>query len=274
MSNFDIKRFTRVAQWTWRMNFKGVLSFAAGLSIGYLGPYIGWIYPYLKGMPANGEGRLIERIAFCVVIYLIVVIISGTWIFANMQTKAQHTTVKLLPATDLEKFLVNFLAVTLGAAVMGIVSFCIADIVRIVACLITGVDYVAFGLPYFLQMVFTNADITGNLTSAGSTYPTAVNFVAAGWCFWAQSLYILGGTALRRYQFAITSTVHAALFIAMTVVVAYGNGNIEATVMDEGLAPTFYTIGAVLFGIAVLNWWFSYRIFKRMQVINNKWINL
>lgn len=274
MSNFDIKRFTRVAQWTWRMNFKGVLSFAAGLSIGYLGPYIGWIYPYLKGMPANGEGRLIERIAFCVVIYLIVVIISGTWIFANMQTKAQRTTVKLLPATDLEKFLVNFLAVTLGAAVMGIVSFCIADIVRIVACLITGVDYVAFGLPYFLQMVFTNADITGNLTSAGSTYPTAVNFVAAGWCFWAQSLYILGGTALRRYQFAITSTVHAALFIAMTVVVAYGNGNIEATVMDEGLAPTFYTIGAVLFGIAVLNWWFSYRIFKRMQVINNKWINL
>ncbi len=274
MSNFDIKRFTRVAQWTWRMNFKGVLSFAAGLSIGYLGPYIGWIYPYLKGMPANGEGRLIERIAFCVVIYLIVVIISGTWIFANMQTKAQRTTVKLLPATDLEKFLVNFLAVTLGAAVMGIVSFCIADIVRIVACLITGVDYVAFGLPYFLQMVFTNADITGNLTSAGSTYPTAVNFVAAGWCFWAQSLYILGGTALRCYQFAITSTVHAALFIAMTVVVAYGNGNIEATVMDEGLAPTFYTIGAVLFGIAVLNWWFSYRIFKRMQVINNKWINL
>ena len=85
------------------MNFKGVLSFAAGLSIGYLGPYIGWIYPYLKGMPADGESRLIERIAFCVVIYFIVVIISGTWIFANMQTKAQRTTVKLLPATDLER---------------------------------------------------------------------------------------------------------------------------------------------------------------------------
>lgn len=274
MSNFDIKRFTRVAQWTWRMNFKGVLSFAAGLSIGYLGPYIGWIYPYLKGMPADGEGRLVNSISMCTVIYLIVVIISGTWIFANMQTKAQRTTVKLLPATDLEKFLVNFLAVTLGAAVMAIVAFFVADILRILTCLVVGVDYVTFSLPYFLQMVFTNADITGNLTSAGSTYPTAVNFVAAGWCFWAQSLYILGGTALRRYQFAITSTVHAALFIAMTVVVAYGNGNIEATVMDEGLAPTFYTIGAVLFGIAVLNWWFSYRIFKRMQVINNKWINL
>lgn len=274
MSNFDIKRFVKVAQWTWRMNFKGVLSFAAGLSIGYLGPYIGWIYPYLKGMPADGEGRLVNSISMCTVIYLIVVIISGTWIFANMQTKAQRTTVKLLPATDLEKFLVNFLAVTLGAAVMAIVAFCIADILRILTCLVVGVDYVTFSLPYFLQMVFTNADITGNLTSAGSTYPTAVNFVATGWCFWAQSLYILGGTALRRYQFAITSTVHAALFIAMTVVVAYGNGNVEATVMDEGLAPTFYTIGAVLFGIAVLNWWFSYRIFKRMQVINNKWINL
>jgi len=274
MSNFDIKRFARVAQWTWRMNFKGVLSFAAGLSIGYLGPYIGWIYPYLKGMPADGESRLIERIAFCVVIYLIVVIISGTWIFANMQTKAQRTTVKLLPATDLEKFLVNFLAVTLGAAVMAIVAFCIADIVRIVVCLIFGIDHVAIGLPYFLQMLFTDTDFAGSSVNAGRIFPTAVNFTALGWCLWAQSLYVLGGTVLRRYQFVITSAVHVLLFIAFAVVVSYGSGNVETTVMDEGLAPVFYAIGTVLAAIAVLNWWLSYRIFKRMQVINNKWINL
>lgn len=274
MSNFDIKRFTRVAQWTWRMNFKGVLSFAAGLSIGYLGPYIGWIYPYLKGMPADGESRLIERIAFCVVIYLIVVIISGTWIFANMQTKAQRTTVKLLPATDLEKFLVNFLAVTLGAAVMAIVAFCIADIVRIVVCLIFGIDHVAIGLPYFLQMLFTDTDFAGSSVNAGRIFPTAVNFTALGWCLWAQSLYVFGGTLLRRYQFVITSAVHVLLFIAFAIVVSYGGGNVETTVMDEGLAPVFYAIGTVLAAIAVLNWWFSYWIFKRMQVINNKWINL
>lgn len=274
MSNFDIKRFARVAQWTWRMNFKGVLSFAAGLSIGYLGPYIGWIYPYLKGMPADDEGRLIERIAFCVVIYLIVVIISGTWIFANMQTKAQRTTVKLLPATDLEKFLVNFLAVTLGAAVMAIVAFCIADIVRIVVCLIFGIDHVAIGLPYFIQMIFTDTDFAGSSVNAGRIFPTAVNFTALGWCLWAQSLYVVGGTVLRRYQFVITSAVHVLLFIAFAVVVSYGSGNVETTVMDEGLAPVFYAIGTVLAAIAVLNWWISYRIFKRMQVINNKWINL
>lgn len=274
MSNFDIKRFARVAQWTWRMNFKGVLSFAAGLSIGYLGPYIGWIYPYLKGMPADGESRLIERIAFCVVIYLIVVIISGTWIFANMQTKAQRTTVKILPATDLEKFLVNFLAVTLGAAVMAIVAFCIADIVRIVVCLIFGIDHVAIGLPYFLQMLFTDTDFAGSSVNAGRIFPTAVNFTALGWCLWAQSLYVFGGTVLRRYQFVITSAVHVLLFIAFAIVVSYGGGNVETTVTDEGLAPVFYAIGTVLAAFAVLNWWFSYKIFKRMQVINNKWINL
>lgn len=274
MSYFDIKRFARVAQWTWRMNFKGVLSFAAGLSIGYLGPYIGWIYPYLKGMPADGEGRLVNSISMCTVIYLLVVIISGTWIFANMQTKAQRTTVKLLPATDLEKFLVNFLAVTLGAAVMAIVAFCIADIVRIVVCLIFGIDHVAIGLPYFLQMLFTDTDFAGSSVNAGRIFPTAVNFTALGWCLWAQSLYVFGGTVLRRYQFVITSAVHVLLFIAFAIVVSYGGGNVETTVMDEGLAPVFYAIGTVLAAIAVLNWWLSYRIFKRMQVINNKWINL
>lgn len=274
MSNFDIKRFAKVAQWTWRMNFKGVLSYAAGLSFAYLFILFTWLFPILKGSKDVSAELLIHTVSICSITYLFIVIASGTWIFANMQTKAQRTTMKLLPATDLEKFLVNFLAVTLGAAVMAIVAFFVADILRILTCLVVGVDYVTFSLPYFLQMVFTNADITGNLTSAGSTYPTAVNFVAAGWCFWAQSLYILGGTALRHYQFAITSTVHAALFIALAVVVAYGAGDIEAAVMDKDLTPMFYTIGAVLFGIAVLNWWFSYRIFKRMQVINNKWINL
>lgn len=274
MSNFDIKRFVKVAQWTLKMNFKGVLSYAAGLSFAYLFILFTWLFPILKGSKDVSAELLIHTVSICSITYLFIVIASGTWIFANMQTKAQRTTMKLLPATDLEKFLVNFLAVTLGAAVMAIVAFFVADILRILTCLVVGVDYVTFSLPYFLQMVFTNADITGNLTSAGSTYPTAVNFVAAGWCFWAQSLYILGGTVLRRYQFVITTTVHVLLFIALAVVVAYGAGDIEAAVMDKDLTPMFYTIGAVLFGIAVLNWWFSYRIFKRMQVINNKWINL
>lgn len=274
MSNFDIKRFARVAQWQGRMSLKNALSYAAGMSFGFLCPFIGWIYPYQKGAEQGDMGRFVQTVSMCSLVYLIIFIISGTWIFADMKTKAARTTIKLLPATDLEKYIVRLLGVTIGPLVLGIVAFCMADIVRIVVCLITGVDYVAFGLPYFLQTTFTDTEIAGAIEFSSSGNPPAVNFTALGWCVWAQSLYVLGGTLLRRYQPVITSAVHVLLFIALSAIVAYCNGNVEAAVMDNGLAPAFYAAGAVLLGIAALNWWLSYRTFSRMQVINNKWINL
>ena len=35
-----------------------------------------------------------------------------------------------------------------------------------------------------------------------------------------------------------------------------------------------WLIAAVLFALGVLDWWLSYKIFRRMQVVNNKWVNL
>ena len=48
MDNFDIKRFARTVRWMYRINVKNVLSFAAGLSFGYLFTFIGWLWPLLK----------------------------------------------------------------------------------------------------------------------------------------------------------------------------------------------------------------------------------
>lgn len=35
-----------------------------------------------------------------------------------------------------------------------------------------------------------------------------------------------------------------------------------------------YVYTAVAIMVGLLNWWLTYRLFKRSQVINNKWINL
>lgn len=274
MSNFDIKRFARTALWSYRMNFKGVLSFTAGLSIGCLGPYIGWIYPYLKGGGQVSAERLMHSVELESLIYLLAIIICGAWIFADMNTKERRITVKMLPATDLEKFLVRFLAVTLGAMIVSLVAFCIADLLRIVVCLVAGIDYVKFCLPDFLEMLFTNRQSVITAGSGGNEYMPGVLFMAMSWVVWAQSLYVLGGTLLRRYQFVIVSTVHVLLFIAMAALTAYAVGDIETLIDNPANGPLFFVGGGVLSGFALLNWWLSYRVFSRMQVINNKWINL
>lgn len=137
------------------MSLKSVLSFAAGLSFGYLFPMFGWLYPYLKGAEALDESRLMHSVELCTVVYMVVIVIAGTWIFADMGTKAQRIKVKMLPATDLEKYLVRWLGVTLGTMVAGIAAYCVADVLRILTCLVAGVDYIGCTIPDFLRLLFT-----------------------------------------------------------------------------------------------------------------------
>lgn len=296
MSNFNIKRFTRVAQWTWRMNFKGVLSFAAGLSFAYLFPMFGWLYPALKGAKETDAGRLVHTVELCTMVYMIVIIIAGTWIFADMKTKEERIKVKMLPATDLEKYLARWLGVTVGTMFVGILAYCVADMLRMVTCMTLGFDSFGCTITDFLKMFFLNNDgdailRESSVYAAGTdyvllydsdgtgisecpVYAAGTIYALVGWVIWAQSLYVLGGTLLRRYQFVITTLVHILLFLALAAVVAWMTTDADRMFAYTGNDAALYAAGAVFMAIAVLNWWFSYRIFKRMQVINNKWINL
>lgn len=274
MSNFDIRRFAKTARWQCGMSLKSVLSFAAGLSFGYLFPMFGWLYPYLKGAEALDEGRLMHSVELCTVVYMVVIVIAGTWIFADMGTKAQRIKVKMLPATNLEKYLVRWLGVTLGTMVVGMVSYCVADTLRILTCLVAGVDYIGCTIPDFLRLLFTDTEMGFTTASSVPAKAQGVYFLATGWLIWAQSLYVLGGTLLRRYQFAITSAVHIVLFIAFAAVISGASVNVETSVIDSSNNAAFYAVGTLLMAVAVANWCLSYRVFRRMQVVNNKWINL
>ena len=296
MSNFDIKRFAKVAQWQCRMSLKGVLSFTAGLSFGYLFPMLGWLYPALKGAEEADADRLVHAVELCTMVYMIVLIISGTWIFADMKTKEERIKVKMLPATDLEKFLVRWLGVTVGAMVMGVVAYCVADVLRMVTCMTLGFDSFGCTITDFLRMFFLNDDGgailresldyevetdyvllndgDGTIVSGCPVYAVGTIYALVGWVVWAQSFYVLGGTLLRRYQFVITTLVHILLFIALAAVVALMPVDADRMFADTGNDAALYTAGVVFIVVAVVNWWLSYRIFKRMQVINNKWINL
>ena len=131
-----------VARWQCGMSLKSVLSFTAGMSFGYLFPMFGWLWPYLKGAEALDESRLMHSVELCTVVYLVVIVIAGTWIFSDMGTNAQRIKVKMLPATNLEKSLVRWLGVNLGTMVAGIASYFVAAVLRILTFLDAVVDYI------------------------------------------------------------------------------------------------------------------------------------
>ena len=273
MDNFDIKRFARTVRWMYRINVKNVLSFAAGLSFGYLFTFIGWLWPLLKSGSAAQEAavRYSSSLGTCSFIYVLVIVFSGIWIFSDMNIKGKCITLKMLPATDFEKFLARFLAMTLGTAVAGFVAFCIADVLRIVFCLAVGIDYVGFGFSEF----FSNIAGVGRLLpwkSEGS--PLVGSVVVVLLCLWAQSMYMLGSVLLRRNQAAVITTAHALLIIVLSGAASWLVAEDRTAFIERLYEPLVYTLAAVLAVATVADWWLSYKVFSRMQVINNKWINL
>lgn len=273
MDNFDIKRFARTVRWMYRINVKNVLSFAAGLSFGYLFTFIGWLWPLLKSGNAAQEAavRYTSSLGTCSFIYVLVIVFSGIWIFSDMNIKGKCITLKMLPATDFEKFLARFFAMTFGTAVAGFVAFCIADVLRIAFCLAVGIDYVGFGLAEFI----TNIANAGNLVtweSGNSSFLTT--FVGVQLCVWAHSLYMLGSVLLRRYQYVIVTILLFLVVIGLSWMSSLFPAGGLTPYADGQHAMLTYTLAAVLAVATVADWWLSYKVFSRMQVINNKWINL
>lgn len=177
----------------------------------------------------------------------------------------------MLPATDLEKFLVRFIAITLGTSVAGIVAFCIADVLRVAVCLAVGIDYVGFGLAEFITNI-ANASNLVTWESGNTSFLTT--FVGVQLCVWAHSLYMLGSVLLRRYQYVIVTILLFLVVIGLSGMSSlYPAGGLTPCA-DGQHAMLTYTLSAVLAVATVADWWLSYKVFSRMQVINNKWINL
>jgi len=106
------------------------------------------------------------------------------------------------------------------------------------------------------------------------------------WAFYIYSLYIVGGTLFRRQQFLLTSVTIAVVFILLVIVrnqIDWNNINFDfiTSTWDENTLtytptfhPSFYIINSVVSLLIVFHYWASYKLFTRIQVINNKWLNV
>ena len=213
--------------------------------------------------------------SFALFVFVIICFIGGCWIFSNMKTKEQRITFKMLPATDLEKFVVRALYATVVWWLMGFIAFCLADLFRMLISLIAGIDIVKSAVPDFLNMLFGGND--HNISIFGETdmtYVLPLTFAANAWAFWVHSLYILGGALFRRRQFVLTTLAHCIIGLAFTPVIVNFVDSLDKATAEQMFCTVMWTAGSVFTLLFLLNWWLSYKIFRRMQVINNKWLNL
>lgn len=275
MKNFDINRFGSVLKWNALMTKKEILTNTASMTFAFV------VLAVVQVMSSRNESDMVVAdnfnsfTSFALFVFLIICSIGGCWIFNNMKTKEQRITFKMLPATDLEKFVVRALYATVVWWLMGFIAFCLADLFRMLISLIAGIDIVKSAIPDFLNMLFGGND--HNISIFGETdmtYVLPLTFAVNAWAFWVHSLYILGGALFRRRQFVLTTLAHCIIGLAFTPIIVDFVDSLDKATAEQMFCTVMWTAGSVFTLLFLLNWWLSYKIFRRMQVINNKWLNL
>lgn len=275
MKNFDMNRFGRTLRWSALMTRKEALTNLASMTFAFAVLAVVQVMSSRNVPDIVVENNLHNFTSFALFVFLIICFIGGCWIFSNMKTKEQRITFKMLPATDLEKFVVRALYATVVWWLMAFVAFCLADLFRMLVSLVAGVSIKGSAVPLFLSMIFANTNVSINsLNTNDVAFATAIFVMAHAWFFWVHSLYILGGTLFRRRQFVQTTLAHCVIGLVFTPILINFVDSSDSLALRDSLVAIVWTAAAVFAVWGLLDWWLSYRIFRRMQVINNKWLNI
>lgn len=181
-------------------------------------------------------------------------------------TKSRHATITLLmhPATNLEKFLARITYYTILWFVITVVGATLGDILRY--CFNSITDWHAdtpmliTSLDIWTKLLFDNEKSTKYIAEA-IVFTTTISI-------WTHSFYVLGSAFFRRNRFLFTAITLCIVQIATSNAIPYttvfGQSGLDFTTLE---ATPLIALSVVQYGLA-------YFIFTRMQVINNKWINL
>ena len=215
-----------------------------------------------------------HSVSFGIFFFCIAMLFGATGMFSQMKDTRTRSAYLLWPVSNLEKYVVSFLLNFVLMAILTFAAYALADTLRVFVDWITG-RIIVWGIPKLTEpmgdAVFEQWQTTWMLFT---------------WVFYIHSLYILGGTLFRRQQFLLTSGTIAVVTILLIIVLNQidwnsvdikfitGNWDEKTNTYINTFYPFFYILHSVLCALIIFNYWASYKLFTRMQVINNKWLNV
>ena len=217
-----------------------------------------------------------QTAGFGVIFFCFSMLFGASFLFSGMKDTRKRSAFLLWPVSNLEKYIISLLLSILWLAVITIGAYLLADTLRVFIDWVTG-RVVIWGLPKIIDGVFGPA--------AFEYWQTA--WMLFAWVFYIHSLYIVGGTLFRRQQFLFTSgtiVVVGILLVMLLNQIDYwtvfhfefitGTWDEKTQTYTQIFHPLFYIINSAMMLLIVFHYWVSYKLFCRMQVINNKWLNV
>ena len=284
---FDLHRFGMVLRWDLLTNWKSYFYSIAGLAIGIIMLSISMLYSFphshfiVEGDLGNYyEGNMTGFLAAIVILFFF---ISPCNIFSNMKTKLQRENFMMLPANNLEKYAARFLMMSVGSILMMLIATLIADFVQFVLSFFMTPGYHASIIGSSLSQIYKAATNTGDNLICILAGQYKIDAAILGWSFLTMiySFCLLGGTFFRKQPIILTAVSGIIIFM----IIGYCGSELEEwgafdffkhfNYDNPGTSLCIAIFWSVVFlALAAFSLLASYKLFTRMQVICNKWINI
>ena len=213
-----------------------------------------------------------QTVFFGVIFFCFSLLFGASFLFSSMKDTRKRSAFLLWPVSNLEKYVVNLLLSIFWLAIITVGAYLLADTLRVFVDWATG-RIVIWGFPKLAEPFAQNA--------AFEHWQSAWMFFT--WVFYIHSLFIVGGTLFRRQQFLFTSMSIIVVGILLIMILNQihpdwefisGTWDEKTHTYNQTFHPFFYILNTTLCALIVFHYWASYKLFTRMQVINNKWLNV
>ena len=305
MNSFNINRFGQTFRWVLATNFRNFLAWTLGAAVGLF-----LVEMILVAINVNADGGnyipfLYSTVSnICQIALFIFVLVALSTGFSDYQKKPQREAFLMLPSTNLEKFLAVVIYVTVVWSLAGFLAFVVGDTLRMaVRALFFHNEWYSL-VPRVWDSFFPDlSPINGeDMIIRPLSYKVCAPIALIGLFIWIHSIYILGGTLLRKYAFVATSLVVILSIVLMVwlsqkfnlqyfyVDTIIDGQSIDALRQSGALGPNgawsaksvqvIHKVGALGYFLTValpllsiFNYLASFHIFKGFQLITNKWTN-
>ena len=257
MKNFEYNRFLQTLKWNIITEKKTMLTHTLAFVAAFLLIqlfYIGLVNMFQNPGPSSVmAGMLMNLSIACIMTYY-----YASGILGNARTKEQRTTMLMLPASNAEKFWARLAYVLIVIPLLIIAALIVATLLRMGIQLLLGHDYIVFGLDFLMN--------DGGFGFLGTW---------SGHLF-GVSIFVLGGVLFRKHPFIWTWVSMLVVFFAIGLVMiliikllAPPQPHIHVEV--EFPRAIGYALATIF---TVFNFWLSYRLFCRLQLVQHKWFNV
>ena len=273
-NNFQFSRLLMVMRWDMFTNLKSYLNMMLGMTFALLPFFIMQLYQLSKQyqlFPDTIDLSYWGMSQYVLMIFSIAMYMMATQIFMVMKTTGQREQFLMLPASNLEKYISRFLFSTLGAAVAMITAIVVSDLVQLIFSFVLLPGHhqsVCLSIMALLWKIWTT--FIESIDSAGALMLSLLIMTCG---VLVHSFFILCGTLFRKHTIVVSGILFIVMIYLVIYVIESVPGNITTCLMHGDNSWIFCLLIAELL-LAGFQYWLSYKVFTRMQVICNRWINL